>query len=167
MTPTKVMKHRSHNNFHHSIEGKSLMLQFGQAGLKPSQIKRVVNTMKTSNVADVTSKQCADVLFEQRKQHKGKEFYGLIKHFQDKTLVDSVQYFVVDLSDDGYPKNIFWADVESRRAAEEDEDFKTMNSRPILSSVHPIEAKAGQYYTRKIFDTLKKEWTEAITNLTH
>ncbi|KAL7602925.1 protein FAR1-RELATED SEQUENCE 5-like [Lactuca sativa] len=57
--------------------------------------------------------------------------------------------------------------VESRRAAEEDEDFKTMNSRPILSSVHPIEAKAGQCYTRKMFDTFKKEWTEAITNLTH
>ncbi|CAI9297857.1 unnamed protein product [Lactuca saligna] len=32
--------------------------------------------------------------------------------------------------------------VVSRRAAEEDEDFKTMNSRPVLSSVHPIEAKA-------------------------
>ncbi|XP_052621639.1 protein FAR1-RELATED SEQUENCE 5-like [Lactuca sativa] len=116
MTPTKVMKHRSHSNFHRSIEGKSLMVQFGQAGLKPSQIKKVVNTMKTSNVADVTSKQCADVLSEQRKQHKGKEFYGLIKHFQDKTLVDSDQYFVVDLSDDGYPRNIFWVDGRSRDA---------------------------------------------------
>ncbi|XP_023769938.2 protein FAR1-RELATED SEQUENCE 5 [Lactuca sativa] len=57
--------------------------------------------------------------------------------------------------------------VESRRATEEDEDFKTMNSRPVLSSVHPIEAKAGQCYTRKMFDTFKKEWTEAITNLSH
>ena len=36
MTPTKVIKHRSHSNFHRSIEGKSLMVQFGQAGLKPS-----------------------------------------------------------------------------------------------------------------------------------
>ncbi|XP_052624745.1 protein FAR1-RELATED SEQUENCE 5-like [Lactuca sativa] len=34
--------------------------------------------------------------------------------------------------------------VKSRRAAEEDEDFKTMNSRAILSSVHPIEAKAEE-----------------------
>ncbi|XP_023735291.1 protein FAR1-RELATED SEQUENCE 5-like [Lactuca sativa] len=33
--------------------------------------------------------------------------------------------------------------VETRRATEEDEDFKTMNSRAVLSSVHPIEAKAG------------------------
>ncbi|CAI9276016.1 unnamed protein product [Lactuca saligna] len=58
-------------------------------------------------------------------------------------------------------------EVESQRAVEEDEDFKTMNSRPILSSVHPIEVEAGQCYTRKMFDTFKKEWTEAITNLTH
>ncbi|KAL7589965.1 hypothetical protein Lser_V15G37917 [Lactuca serriola] len=110
MTPTKVMKHRSHSNFHHSVKAKSLMVQFGQAGLKPSQIKKVVNTMKSSNVVDVTSKQCVDVLSEHRKQHRGKELCGLIKHFQDKTLVDGDQYFVVDLSDDGYPRNIFWVD---------------------------------------------------------
>nr|KAJ0191387.1 hypothetical protein LSAT_V11C800445480 [Lactuca sativa] len=116
MTPMKVMKHRSHSNFHRSIEGKSLMVQFGQAGLKPSQIKKAVNTLKTSNVADVTSKQCADVVSKHRKQHRGKELYGLIKHFQNKTLVDSDQYFVVDLSDDGYPRNIFWADGRSRDA---------------------------------------------------
>ncbi|CAI9294313.1 unnamed protein product [Lactuca saligna] len=57
--------------------------------------------------------------------------------------------------------------VASRRAAEEDEDFKTINSRPVLSSVHPIEAKAGECYTRKIFDIFKKEWIEANNNLTH
>ncbi|CAI9300285.1 unnamed protein product [Lactuca saligna] len=380
MTPTKVMKHRSHNKFHRSMECKSLMVELGQSGLKPSMVKKAINAMKTSNEADVTSKQCADVLSEQRKQHKGKEFYGLIKHFQDKTLVDNDQYFFVDLCDDGCPKNIFWADgrsrdaytkfgdvvffdvtymtnkfkmpfapftgvnhhgqsilfggallenekeetfewlfehflkcmfnkypkaiitdqdkamgnsikrvfpntrhrfcewhikkhepehlrpyvsrysdfqksyrewvnsetieefeatwevirckyklesncwisgmynqrmhwvnayfkdiflagmsitgrsesinsffdgfvnsstmlnefvvqydkaVVSRRAAEEDEDFKTMNSRPVLSSVHPIEAKAGECYTRKIFDIFKKEWIEDNNNLTH
>ncbi|CAI9277854.1 unnamed protein product [Lactuca saligna] len=32
--------------------------------------------------------------------------------------------------------------VHTRRAAKEDEDFKTMKSRAVLSSVHPIEAKA-------------------------
>ncbi|KAL7610329.1 protein FAR1-RELATED SEQUENCE 5-like [Lactuca sativa] len=89
MTPTKVTKHRSHSSLHRSIKGKYIMMQFGEAGLKPSQIKKAVNTMKTSNVADVTSKQCADVLSEHRKQHRGKEFYGIIKQFQDKTLVDS------------------------------------------------------------------------------
>ncbi|XP_042751995.1 protein FAR1-RELATED SEQUENCE 5-like [Lactuca sativa] len=83
LTPTKVMKNRSHGKFHRTMKCRSLMVQFGQA-----------------DEADVTSKQCADVLSEQRKQYMGKEFYGLIKHFQDKELVDNDQYFVVDLCDD-------------------------------------------------------------------
>ena len=57
--------------------------------------------------------------------------------------------------------------VESRRTVEEDEDFKTMNSSAILSSMHPIEAKAGKCYTRKVFENFQKEWMEAINNLTH
>ncbi|KAL4580155.1 hypothetical protein LXL04_016336 [Taraxacum kok-saghyz] len=343
--------------FHRSIECKSLMVELNQAGLRPCQIKKAVNAMKLTNEADVTSKQCADVLSEQRKQHRGREFCGLIKHFQDKALLDNDQYFIVDLCSDGYPRNSFWADgrskdaytkfgdvvvfdvtymtnkfkfpfatfvgmnhhgqsilfggallenekeetfewlfehflkcmfskytnsiitdqdkaisnaikkvfpnsrhrfctwhikkhelehlrtyvtsyndfqesyrkwvksdtveefettwdviraflkdifwagmttsgrsesihaffdgfvnsrtmlnefviqydkaVESRRASEEDEDFKTMNSRPVLSSVHPIEAKAGECYTRKVFDTFQKEWKEATSKLTH
>nr|KAJ0188400.1 hypothetical protein LSAT_V11C900478260 [Lactuca sativa] len=91
------------HHFHHSVK----------AGLKPSQIKKVINTMKTSNVADVTSKPCVDVLSEQLKQHSRKEFYGLIKHCQHKMLVDSDQYFVVDLTNDRYLRNIFWADGRS------------------------------------------------------
>nr|KAJ0194647.1 hypothetical protein LSAT_V11C700365420 [Lactuca sativa] len=222
MTPTKVMKHRSHAKFHRTMECKSLMVELNQVGLKPSQIKKAINAMKTSNEVDVTSKQCVDVLSEQRKHNKGREFYGLIKHLQDKALVDNDRYYVVDLCSDGCPRNIFWADgrsrddftkfgdvvvfdvtymtnkfkmpfapftgvnhhgqsvlfggallenekeetfvwlfehflklqydkaVASRRAVEEDEDFKTMNSRPVLSSRHPIEAKAGECYTRKV-----------------
>ena len=57
--------------------------------------------------------------------------------------------------------------VESRKVTEEDEDFKTMNSSAILSSMHPIEAKAGKCYTRKVFENFQKEWMEAINNLTH
>ncbi|KAI3514158.1 hypothetical protein L1887_12477 [Cichorium endivia] len=379
-TPTKVMKHRSHGKIHRSMACKSLMVELGQSGLRPCQIKKAVNALKNPYDADVTSKQCADVLSEQRKHYKGKEFYGLIKHFQDKALVDNNQYFAVDLFADGSPRNVFWADgrsrdaytkfgdvvvfdvtymtnkfkmpfapfigvnhhgqsilfggallenekeetfqwlfehflncmfrkypiaiitdqdkaigsaikkvfpntrhrfcawhikkhelehirplvacysdfqefyrqwvksdtieefetnwevirtkyniepnswitdmynqrihwakaflkdvffagmttsgrsesihsffdgfvnsktmlnefvvqydkaVESRRAAEEDEDFKTMNSSPILSSVHPIEAKAGQFYTRNMFEVFKKQWIEANCNLTH
>ncbi|GKD31264.1 FAR1-related sequence 5-like protein [Tanacetum coccineum] len=57
--------------------------------------------------------------------------------------------------------------VECRNAAEEDEDFKTINSRAVLSSVNPIEAKAGARYTRKMFEIFQKEWIEATNNLTH
>ncbi|XP_076884418.1 protein FAR1-RELATED SEQUENCE 5-like [Bidens hawaiensis] len=114
VSPTKVMKHRSHGKFHRSLVCKSLMLELGQSGLRPCQIKKVVNTMKNPSENDVTSKQCSDILGEQRKQYKGKEFYGLIKHFQDKLLEDRDLYFVVDLFDDGSPRNIFWTDGRSR-----------------------------------------------------
>nr|KAJ0213148.1 hypothetical protein LSAT_V11C400208810 [Lactuca sativa] len=53
--------------------------------------------------------------------------------------------------------------IESRRAVEEDDDFKTMNSSAVLSSVHPIEAKAYE----KVFENFKKEWMVATNNLTH
>ncbi|GKF04262.1 FAR1-related sequence 5-like protein, partial [Tanacetum coccineum] len=65
-----------------------------------------------------------------------------------------------------YFKDVFLVVIEARRAAEEDEDFKTMNSMPVLSSIHPIEAKAGASYTRKMFEAFKKEWVEATNNLT-
>nr|KAJ0198728.1 hypothetical protein LSAT_V11C600340030 [Lactuca sativa] len=42
--------------------------------------------------------------------------------------------------------------VESRRAGKEDEDFKTMDSRLVLSSMHPIEAKLGNW------TLIKKYW---------
>ncbi|GJX06788.1 hypothetical protein Tco_0194720 [Tanacetum coccineum] len=108
---------------------KSLMLALGQSGMRPCYVKKAVNVMKPPYVADVTSKQCYDILSEQRKQYKSKEFYGLIKHFQDKASYDKV--------------------VNSGRAAEEDEDFKTMNPMAVLSSVHPIEAKADQISRKK------------------
>ncbi|KAJ9535115.1 hypothetical protein OSB04_un001806, partial [Centaurea solstitialis] len=93
---------------------KSLMVKLGQSGFRPSQVRKAVNSMKSPFEADVTSKQCANILSEQRKQYKGKEFYGLIKHFQDKASIDMNQYFVVDLFEDGSPRNIFWADGRSR-----------------------------------------------------
>ncbi|KAJ0429533.1 hypothetical protein HanHA300_Chr17g0658461 [Helianthus annuus] len=93
---------------------KSLATELGRSRLKPCQIKKVVNTVKSPLQNDVTSKQCVDILAEQQKQYKGKEFYGLIKHFQDKLIEDPKLYFVVDLFDDGSPRNIFWADGRSR-----------------------------------------------------
>ncbi|XP_076892033.1 protein FAR1-RELATED SEQUENCE 5-like [Bidens hawaiensis] len=114
LTPTNVMKYRSHGKFHRSMACKSLMSKLGQSGLKPCQIKKVINTVKSPLENDVTSKQYADILAEERKQYKGKEFYGLIKHFQDKLLEDRNLYFVVDLFDYGSPRNIFWADGRSR-----------------------------------------------------
>ncbi|XP_076941553.1 protein FAR1-RELATED SEQUENCE 5-like [Bidens hawaiensis] len=116
VSPTKVLKHRSYGKFYHSLACKSLMAELGQFGLKPCQIKKVINAMKSTHENNVTSKQCSNALVDQQKQCKGKEIYGLIKHFQDKFLEDQLLYFVVDLFDDGSPRNIFWDDGRSRES---------------------------------------------------
>ncbi|GJR39375.1 FAR1-related sequence 5-like protein, partial [Tanacetum coccineum] len=67
-TPTKVMKHRSHNKFHRSMACKSLMVELGKSGLRPCQVRKVVNAMKSPNEPTITSKQCAHILAEERKK---------------------------------------------------------------------------------------------------
>ncbi|KAK2976497.1 hypothetical protein RJ640_001042 [Escallonia rubra] len=53
----------------------------------------------------------------------------------------------------------------NRRYTEEDEDFKTMNSRAVLSFDHPIEATAGECYTCSLFEIFKKEWNASVSCL--
>ncbi|GJX85341.1 FAR1-related sequence 5-like protein [Tanacetum coccineum] len=48
--------------------------------------------------------------------------------------------------------------ASSRRSAEKDQDFRTLNSKPTLYSNHPIEEMAATCYTRNIYDIFKKEW---------
>nr|GEW37212.1 hypothetical protein [Tanacetum cinerariifolium] len=96
-TPTKVMKHRSHNKFHRSMACKSLMVELGKSVLRPCQVRKA-------------------------------------------TMLNE---FVIQ----------FDKAVDTRRAAEKDEDFKTMNSRPVLSSIHPIEAKADVTCSCAMFET--------------
>nr|GEW53613.1 hypothetical protein [Tanacetum cinerariifolium] len=71
-TPTKVMKHRSHNKFHRSMACKSLMVELGKSGLRPCQVRKAVNAMKSPNEPTITSKQCVDILVEERKQYKAR-----------------------------------------------------------------------------------------------
>ncbi|KAL4588724.1 hypothetical protein LXL04_001619 [Taraxacum kok-saghyz] len=139
ITPTKVMKHRSHRKFHRSLACKSLMVELGKSGLQPSQIKKAVNAMKAPYEPDVTSKQCVDILSEQRRKYKDKEFYGLIKHFQDKTIVDVDQYFVVDLFENGSPRNVFWADGRSREA------YTKFGDKHELKHIGPLVARYSDF----------------------
>ncbi|GJU35149.1 FAR1-related sequence 5-like protein [Tanacetum coccineum] len=48
--------------------------------------------------------------------------------------------------------------ISSRRGAEKDQDFRTLNSKPTLHGDHPIEAMAEECYTRKIYEIFRKEW---------
>ncbi|GJT42965.1 FAR1-related sequence 5-like protein [Tanacetum coccineum] len=48
--------------------------------------------------------------------------------------------------------------VSSRRGAEKDQDFRTLNSKPSLQGDHPIEAMAAKCYTRNLYDVFMKNW---------
>ncbi|XP_061355857.1 protein FAR1-RELATED SEQUENCE 5-like [Gastrolobium bilobum] len=58
-------------------------------------------------------------------------------------------------------------EIKSRRDAEEDEDFKTRNTKAVLETNHLIEAIAGEWYTRKLFEIFKKEWKADMHNCFH
>ena len=47
--------------------------------------------------------------------------------------------------------------LQSRRFDEEQEDFKTLNSKPVLCGYSPLEAEAGAMYTRTNFDIFKDQ----------
>ncbi|GJZ83504.1 hypothetical protein Tco_0648677 [Tanacetum coccineum] len=205
-----VMKHHSHTTFHHSMASKSLMVELDKSGLRPCQVRKGVNAMMSPNEPTITSKQCADILAEERKQYKNqdKTICNAVKHVFPNTrrrycawhikkhVLEHLQPFRVRYSDfqesfkqwvrsdtveefksrwevlrdkynlepsswmmEKYKQRKFWVTaffkdiflagmttsrriVDTQRVAKEYEDFKTMNSRPVLSSVHLIEAKA-------------------------
>uniref|UniRef100_A0A7N0U5Y5 SWIM-type domain-containing protein n=1 Tax=Kalanchoe fedtschenkoi TaxID=63787 RepID=A0A7N0U5Y5_KALFE len=115
-TPSKVMKHRSHNKFHRTPIVRNLVYELNQKGLKPAAITKVVNAMSGSHKGDITSKQCTDLLRKEKKNHVGRECYGIIKHFHEKTKSDGSHYFAMDLAPDGSLRSVFWADGRSRSA---------------------------------------------------
>ncbi|KAK2979472.1 hypothetical protein RJ640_001356 [Escallonia rubra] len=136
-TPSKVIKHRSHRKFHRTTTCKKLIIDFNKNGLRPCQIAKTVNALMTGHELEITRQQCSQVLSIERKNNVGKECHGIIKHFQEKAV----------------------SDVRCRRKAEEDKDFMTINSKAVLATKHPIEAKARECYTRNMFEIFKKEWT--------
>ncbi|KAK3005609.1 hypothetical protein RJ639_016980 [Escallonia herrerae] len=69
-TPSKVIKHCSHSKYHRTNVCKSLVADLNNEGLKPSQIIRVVNAMKPSEEADITSRQCSNIIRVERKNNK-------------------------------------------------------------------------------------------------
>ncbi|GJS47795.1 hypothetical protein Tco_0597916 [Tanacetum coccineum] len=69
-TPMKVMKHCSQNKFYRSMAYKSLMVELWKSGLRPCQVRKVVNAMKSLSEPTIKSKQCADILAGEQKQYK-------------------------------------------------------------------------------------------------
>uniref|UniRef100_A0A7N0TBV5 FAR1 domain-containing protein n=1 Tax=Kalanchoe fedtschenkoi TaxID=63787 RepID=A0A7N0TBV5_KALFE len=106
-TPSKVMKHQSHNKFHQTSIVKNLVYELNKKGMKPSTITRVVNAISCSEEVEITSKQCSDMLRAERKNHVGRECHGIVRHFHEKSQSDGSHYFAMDLASDGSLKSVF------------------------------------------------------------
>ncbi|KAJ9542835.1 hypothetical protein OSB04_029341 [Centaurea solstitialis] len=61
--------------------------------LRPSQIKKAVNAIKSPFEVDVTSKQCADILAEQKKQYKGNGQSDTIEEFESQWEVVCCKFY--------------------------------------------------------------------------
>ncbi|KAK3021760.1 hypothetical protein RJ639_045703 [Escallonia herrerae] len=86
-TPSKVIKHRSHRKFHRTMACKKLIFDF--------------NKKKA---------------YDLRKNNVGKECHGIIKHFQEKAVLDGAHFFAIDLASDESLRSVFWADGRSKEA---------------------------------------------------
>nr|GEX45324.1 hypothetical protein [Tanacetum cinerariifolium] len=167
---------------------KSLMVELGKSGLKPCQVRKAEafkQWVRSDTVEDYESQwvvirdkynlETSNWMTEMYKQRK----FWVSAFFKDIFLAgmttsgrsESIHSFFDGFVNSKTMLNEFVIQfdkvVDTRRVAEEDEDFKTMNSMPVLSSIHPIEAKAGECFAKKIFELFQKEWIEATTNLTH
>ncbi|KAK2981152.1 hypothetical protein RJ640_013474, partial [Escallonia rubra] len=93
------------------------------------------------------------------KYHRTNACKSLVSDFNHEGMKASQITRVVNVMKPSEEADVTPRQFYNRRYAEEDEDFKTMNSRAVLSS----EVRAGECYTRSLFETFKKEWNASVS----
>ncbi|GKB31059.1 FAR1-related sequence 5-like protein [Tanacetum coccineum] len=109
MEPTNVFDESISSN-----ECKDVVCLLTKAGMKPSEITKIVNAFRGNEDDKLSRVQCSNIVSNERKYNLGKECHGIIMHFQEKAETDQDFYFAMDLSKDGTLKSVFWADGRSR-----------------------------------------------------
>ncbi|PWA73743.1 protein FAR1-RELATED SEQUENCE 5 [Artemisia annua] len=112
-SPSKVIKQRSHSIFHRSNECKDVVTLLSKAGMKPSEITKIVNAFRAGEEDQLTRVQCSSIVTEERKCNLGKECHGIIMHFKEKAEVDKDFYFAMDINEDGTLKEKYHIEDDS------------------------------------------------------
>ncbi|GJS87612.1 FAR1-related sequence 5-like protein [Tanacetum coccineum] len=99
--PSHALKQRSYSIFHRSHECKDVVSLLSNAGMKHSEITKVMNAFRGNEEDNLTRVQCSNIASNKRKYNIGKERYGIIMHFKGRTEIDKEFYFDMDLSKDG------------------------------------------------------------------
>ncbi|PWA41812.1 protein FAR1-RELATED SEQUENCE 5 [Artemisia annua] len=98
--PSHVLKQRSHSIVHRSHECKDVVTLLSNAGMKPSEITKVVNAYRGNEEDNLTRVQCSNIVSNKRKYNIGKECYGISMHFKERAELDKEFYFDMDLNFD-------------------------------------------------------------------
>ncbi|KAK3005696.1 hypothetical protein RJ639_017622, partial [Escallonia herrerae] len=109
-TPSKVIKHRFHSKYHRINVCKSFVADLNNKGLRPSQITRVLNVMKPSEEADVTPRQCSNIIcvkiknnYDVKENFWIQNMYNLCAHWA-KTFLNNT--FFVGMTTSGRSESI-------------------------------------------------------------
>ncbi|GJY80437.1 hypothetical protein Tco_0493188 [Tanacetum coccineum] len=76
--------------FHHSNECKDVVTLLSKAGMKPSEITKIVYAFEGGEEDQLTRVQCSAIVSEERKCNLGKECHGIIMHFKENAELDKV-----------------------------------------------------------------------------
>ncbi|GJV59726.1 protein FAR1-related sequence 5 [Tanacetum coccineum] len=182
---SKVIKQRSYSIFHRSNECKDVVTLLSKAGMKPSEITKIVNAFRGDTYKQWAKSQYVEEFelgWEKLKEKYHIEddswlgnMFKLRHHWVKAYLQDT---FFAGMTTSGRSESIhsffdgfvnsktmlnefvvqYDKAVSSRRSVENDQDFRTLNSKPTLYSNHSIEEMAATCYTRNNYDIFKKEW---------
>ncbi|GJR82761.1 putative reverse transcriptase domain-containing protein [Tanacetum coccineum] len=70
--PSHVLKQRSYSVFHRSHEYKDVVTLLSKAGMKPSDITKIVNAFRGNEEENLTQVQCSNIVSKERKFNLGK-----------------------------------------------------------------------------------------------
>nr|GEU67190.1 protein FAR1-related sequence 5-like [Tanacetum cinerariifolium] len=112
--PSHVIKQHSHSIFHRSSECRDIVTLLSKAGLKSSDITKIVNAFRGNEEDKLTRVQCSNIVNNEKKSNIGKECHMIIMHFKEKAEKDHDFYFAMHLKEDGTFESVFWADGRSR-----------------------------------------------------
>ncbi|XP_020262591.1 protein FAR1-RELATED SEQUENCE 5-like [Asparagus officinalis] len=114
-SPNKVMHHHSHKQRHRSKHCISLIELLHEEGMKPSNIKKVLNVgYQGQDVEQVTTQQMIDHIRKARQSNIGCEYLNIIRHFQDRKESDPDFYFAMEVDHFGTLRSVFRADGRAR-----------------------------------------------------
>lgn len=109
-TPSKSRLHRSHSALYRSDIVRQLVCSLNSEGIGPSNIARVCNAASGWTEQHITSRQCGEIVRQERRNNVGRECREIVRYFKQRQEEDGSYFFAMDLGEDGTLRSVLWAD---------------------------------------------------------